>query len=205
MFWQFNEKGIILGNKLVFYSGLFVVLVVIIFLGMKFFSKDSPEKVVEKMFEAFLDQDYEEADSYIDYKDDDEEFGEEFEEIFEEISDYIAEEILEYEDVEEISNNEKKAKVSVEVTAIDYVEVMEKFIKEIESNSDVYYFSEEEFDEYAIETLSEIIMDGDIDTVTNKVTLTLKKNKDGEWKIKDDDELAEIFFGNYNKAMKMFE
>ena len=180
-------------NKLVIYCGLIVlvVLAAFLFFGIKYFTKDSPEKVVEKMLEAFLEKDYEEFGSYIDYKGDESEVLEE-----EELLDYIAEEILEYKDIEEVSNNGKKAKVTVKVTALDWVEVMEKLVEEAESNSDLFYYSEEKLDKYFKEIILELILNGDVNTVTNKITISLNKNKDGEWKVKDD-ELTEIIFGKY--------
>ena len=194
-------------NKLVIYCGLFIALVVLatlIFFGIKYFTKDSPEKVVEEMLEAFLEMDYDKFDSYIDYKGDGSEESEGFEEIVE-LLDYIAEEVLEYKDIEEVLNNGKRAKVTVKVTALDWVEVMEKLIDEVESNTDLLYYSEEKLDKYFEEFILELILDGDVDTVTNKITITLNKNSDGEWKVKDDDELTEVIFGNYEKAMKKYE
>lgn len=201
------KRRLFMGNKIKIVC-LGVLVIAAIFVGIKFFSNDSPEKVVEKMLEAYSKLEVEEGDSFIDWKEDEgfEEFDEEFEEYeeeFVEMVEYLFEEILEYEDIEEVSNNDKRAKVTVKVTAIDYLKTFETLLEDMESNSEVYYYSEEEFMEYYIEELIAGIMDGD--TVTNKVTLTLKKDKEGEWKIQDNDELMEIMFGNYKKYKKLYE
>ena len=49
-----------------------------------------------------------------------------------------------------------------------------------------------------------MLEDGDIDTVTNKISFTLKKRKAYQWKIEEDDELSsEIHIGNFKKASEM--
>ena len=126
-------------------------------------------------------------------------------ELFEELGEYIAEEVMEYEDIEEVSNNGKTAKVSVKITAINFLEVFETFLEIRDSNPDVYNYSDEEFNDYYQREMANIILNGDIGTVTNKVTLTLKKNKEDEWKIKDNDEFAEVLLGNYKKVKELYE
>lgn len=188
---------VILALVVVLFAFVFVIFI------FNIFSKDSPEEVVEEMFEAFLDGDYEEMDTYVNYKDNDDEFEEEFEDFINEIVDYVSEEVFDYEEIEEVSNNDRTAKVSVKITAVDAGDFMEKFeeevLEEFMENPDFYNYSEKEQEEYTLEKMVEMITDGNIDTVTKKITLTLKKDKENNWKVQDNDAYGEIFLANHQK------
>ena len=109
--------------------------------------------------------------------------------------------------------NEKtddKAEVKVKITSADLSVAVTKAMGEVMPMAFASAFSEDkEQSEKAIEkTMTSAIVkhlsDKDAIMATREVTLNLKKNKDGDYKIVADDNLKEVLFANAKALEKMF-
>ncbi|MGE6597860.1 hypothetical protein [Bacillus proteolyticus] len=115
-----------------------------------------------------------------------------------------------FEKLEEVSKKDDKAEVKVKVTSVDLSVAVTKAMGEVMPMAFASAFSEDkERSEKAIEKMmtSAIIKhlsDKDAIMATREVTLNLKKDKDGDYKIVADDNLQELLFANAKSLEKMF-
>ncbi|MDR4985658.1 hypothetical protein RGU74_18690 [Bacillus cereus] len=115
-----------------------------------------------------------------------------------------------FEKLEEVSKNDDKAEVKVKITSADLSVAVTKAMGEVMPMAFASAFSEDkEQSEKAIEkTMTSAIIkhlsDKDATMATREVTLNLKKDKDGDYKIVADDNLQEVLFANAKSLEKMF-
>ncbi|OTX30327.1 hypothetical protein BK717_25145 [Bacillus thuringiensis serovar malayensis] len=115
-----------------------------------------------------------------------------------------------FEKLEEVSKTDNKAEVKVKITSADLSVAVTKAMGEVMPMAFASAFSEDkEQSEKAIEkTMTSAIIkhlsDKDAIMATREVTLNLKKNKDGDYKIVADDNLKEVLFANTKALEKMF-
>ncbi|MGH0513430.1 hypothetical protein [Bacillus cereus] len=115
-----------------------------------------------------------------------------------------------FEKLEEVSKKDDKAEVKVKVTSVDLSIAVTKAMGEIMPMAFASAFSEDkEQSEKAIEktmtsTIIKNLSDKEAAMATREVTLNLKKDKDGDYKIVADDNLQEVLFANAKSLEKMF-
>ncbi|WJE26688.1 hypothetical protein [Bacillus cereus] len=115
-----------------------------------------------------------------------------------------------FEKLEEVSKKDDKAEVKVKVTSVDLSIAVTKAMGEIMPMAFASAFSEDkEQSEKAIEktmtsTIIKNLSDKEAAMATHEVTLNLKKDKDGDYKIVADDNLQEVLFANAKSLEKMF-
>ncbi|WP_440604292.1 hypothetical protein [Bacillus sp. GB_SG_008] len=115
-----------------------------------------------------------------------------------------------FEEPEQVSKKDDKAKVKVKITSVDMAVATTKTIGEIMPMAFASAFSEDkEQSDKAMEqmmttTLVKNLSDKDATMTTRVVTLNLKKDKDGNYKIVSDENLEEALFANSKSIDKMF-
>ncbi|MBJ8069685.1 MULTISPECIES: hypothetical protein [Bacillus cereus group] len=115
-----------------------------------------------------------------------------------------------FEKLEEVSKKDDKAEVKVKVTSVDLSIAVTKAMGEVMPMAFASAFSEDkEQSEKAIEktmtsTIIKNLSDKEAAMATREVTLNLKKDKDGDYKIVADDNLQELLFANAKSLEKMF-
>ncbi|MCQ6356651.1 DUF5105 domain-containing protein [Bacillus sp. S4] len=115
-----------------------------------------------------------------------------------------------FEKLEEVSKKDDKAEVKVKVTSVDLSIAVTKAMGEVMPMAFASAFSEDkEQSEKAIEkmmtsTIIKNLSDKEAAMATREVTLNLKKDKDGDYKIVADDNLKELLFANAKSLEKMF-
>lgn len=115
-----------------------------------------------------------------------------------------------FEKLEEVSKKDDKAEVKVKVTSVDLSIAVTKAMGEVMPMAFASAFSEDkEQSEKTIEktmtsTIIKNLADKEAAMATREVTLNLKKDKDGEYKIVADDNLQELLFANAKSLEKMF-
>ncbi|MGG0456552.1 hypothetical protein [Bacillus mycoides] len=115
-----------------------------------------------------------------------------------------------FEKIEEVSKKDDKAEVKVKVTSVDLSIAVTKAMGEVMPMAFASAFSEDkEQSEKAIEktmtsTIIKNLSDKEAAMATREVTLNLKKDKDGDYKIVADDNLQELLFANAKSLEKMF-
>ncbi|WP_002149714.1 DUF4878 domain-containing protein [Bacillus cereus] len=115
-----------------------------------------------------------------------------------------------FEKLEEVSKKDDKAEVKVKVTSVDLSIAVTKTMGEVMPMAFASAFSEDkEQSEKAIEktmtsTIIKNLSDKEAAMATREVTLNLKKDKDGDYKIVADDNLQELLFANAKSLEKMF-
>ena len=115
-----------------------------------------------------------------------------------------------FEKLEEVSKKDDKAEVKVKVTSVDLSIAVTKAMGEVMPMAFASAFSEDkEQSEKAIEktmtsTIVKNLADKEAAMATREVTLNLKKDKDGDYKIVADDNLKEVLFANAKSLEKMF-
>ncbi|QWU44139.1 hypothetical protein [Bacillus sp. NP247] len=115
-----------------------------------------------------------------------------------------------FEKLEEVSKKDDKAEVKVKVTSVDLSVAVTKAMGEVMPMAFASAFSEDkEKSEKVIEkTMTSAIIkhlsDKEAIMATREVTLNLKKDKDGDYKIVADDNLQELLFANAKSLEKMF-
>ncbi|EOP72009.1 hypothetical protein [Bacillus cereus] len=115
-----------------------------------------------------------------------------------------------FEKLEEVSKKDDKAEVKVKVTSVDLSIAVTKAMGEVMPMAFASAFSEDkEQSEKAIEkmmtsTIIKNLSDKEAAMATREVTLNLKKDKDGDYKIVADDNLQEVLFANAKSLEKMF-
>ncbi|WP_141532308.1 DUF4878 domain-containing protein [Bacillus cereus] len=170
----------------------------------------NPKDTAEEFLTALQKGDVEKARTFV-------ESDKEFSKLNEKTDDAEAKEMLsaitknfKFEKLEEVSKNDDKAEVKVKVTSADLSVAVTKAMGEVMPMAFASAFSEDkEQSEKAIEkTMTSAIVkhlsDKDATMATREVTLNLKKNKDGDYKIVADDNLKEVLFANVKSLEKMF-
>ncbi len=115
-----------------------------------------------------------------------------------------------FEKLEEVSKKDDKAEVKVKVTSVDLSIAVTKAMGEVMPMAFASAFSEDkEQSEKTIEktmtsTIIKNLADKEAAMATREVTLNLKKDKDGDYKIVADDNLQELLFANAKSLEKMF-
>ncbi len=115
-----------------------------------------------------------------------------------------------FEKLEEVSKSDDKAEVKVKITSVDLSVAMTKAMGEVMPMAFASAFSgDKEQSKKTIEkTMTAAVIkhlsDKDATMATREVTLNLKKNKDGDYKIVADDNLKEVLFANVKSFEKMF-
>ncbi|TBX83304.1 DUF4878 domain-containing protein [Bacillus mycoides] len=115
-----------------------------------------------------------------------------------------------FEKIEEVSKKDDKAEVKVKVTSVDLSIAVTKAMGEVMPMTFASAFSEDkEQSEKTIEktmtsTIIKNLSDKEAAMATREVTLNLKKDKDGDYKIVADDNLQELLFANAKSLEKMF-
>lgn len=115
-----------------------------------------------------------------------------------------------FEKPEQVSKKDDQAKIKVKITSVDMAVATTKTIGEIMPMAFASAFSEnQEQSDKAMEqmmttTLVKNLSDKDATMVTRTVTLNLKKDKDGDYKIVSDENLEEALFANSKSIDKMF-
>ena len=114
-----------------------------------------------------------------------------------------------FEKPEEVSKNDKTAKVKVKITSVDMQVVVTKTIGEVMPMAFASAFSDDSKSQQTIDALMEStfiknMKSKDATMATREVTLNLKKDKNGDFKIVSDDHLLEAIAANYKSVDKMF-
>ena len=115
-----------------------------------------------------------------------------------------------FEKPEQVSKQDDKAKVKVKITSVDMAVATTKTIGEVMPMAFASAFSEDkEQSEKAMEqmmttTLVKNLSDKDAAMATREVTLNLKKDKEGNYKIVSDENLQEALLANAKSIDKMF-
>ncbi len=115
-----------------------------------------------------------------------------------------------FEEPVEVSKKGDKAKVKVKITSVDMQIAMSQTISEVMPMAFASAFSE---DQEKTDKKMEKLMEGTLlknlspknaTMATREVTLNLKKDKDGNYKIVSDDQLMEAIFANAKDLDEMF-
>jgi hypothetical protein len=113
-----------------------------------------------------------------------------------------------FENVKDVSQKDDTAKVSVKVTGLDFGNIIMKTMGQVMPMALASAFSNNS-DQKAMDKLmdSELktnLNDKNASTVTQNITLDLKKEKDGSWKIESDKSLMETVLPNADEVSKAF-
>ncbi|WP_212936935.1 hypothetical protein [Bacillus hominis] len=170
----------------------------------------NPKDSVEEFLTAIQKDDLEKARTFV-------ESDKEFSKLNEKTDDADGKAMLsaitkgfKFEKLEEVSKKDDKAEVKVKVTSVDLSVAVTKAMGEVMPMAFASAFSEgKEQSEKTIEktmtsTIIKNLADKDAAMATREVTLNLKKDKDGDYKIVADDNLQELLFANAKSLEKMF-
>lgn len=170
----------------------------------------NPKDTTEEFLTAIQKGDVEKARTFV-------ESDKEFNKLNEKTDDAEAKAMLsaitknfKFEKLEEVSKKDDKAEVKVKITSTDLSVAVTKAVGEVMPMAFASAFSEDkEQSEKAIEktmtsTIIKNLTDKDAAMATREVTLNLKKDKDGDYKIVADDNLKEVLFANAKSLEKMF-
>ncbi|PEV85538.1 hypothetical protein CN429_06445 [Bacillus cereus] len=172
----------------------------------------NPKDTTEEFLTAIQKGDVEKARTFV-------ESDKEFNKLNEKTDDAEAKAMLsaitknfKFEKLEELSKKDDKAevKVKMKITSADLSVAVTKAVGEVMPMAFASAFSEDkEQSEKAIEktmtsTIVKNLADKDAAMATREVTLNLKKDKDGDYKIVADDNLKEVLFANAKSLEKMF-
>lgn len=176
-----------------------------------------PTDSVNSFMTAFKDGDYKKASSYI--ADNGTSKGYNFKTMNEKSPDGIDGKVLfkalaskyKFEKPVEVSNNSNTAKVKVKVTSIDMQIAMTRAMGEVMPMAFASAFSEDQektdkqMQQLMETTLVKDLTDKNATMATRDVTLNLKKDKDGNYKIIPDKNLEEAVMANASALDKMFK
>lgn len=170
--------------------------------------EEKPTDTVDEFLTAFQKSDFEKAGKQID---------EGLEELQSEEESMSSEKFLKaiakdykFEKPKEVSSEGNKAKVKVEITSVDVGVATTAAIAEVMPVAFATAFDEDsEKADKAMEKLMESSMlkhikSEDTPRVTREVTLNLKKNKDGEYRIVSDDNFKEAVLANFDQVEDAF-
>lgn len=174
----------------------------------------SPKDVTKDFLTSFQKGDIEKARTYIEDNDETEtmlsfDFDEE-DGMFEEEVIKALTNGYQFKKIEEIKNDGHSAQVKVTITSVDFGSVMTSAINEImpmilasafDENSDE---TEEAMEELMTNKMIEKLSSKDAPMATREVTLHLEKNKDGEYKMVANEQLAEALIANFATLAELF-
>ncbi|MGI8278349.1 DUF5105 domain-containing protein [Bacillus mycoides] len=166
----------------------------------------NPKDTTEEFLTAIQKGDVEKARTFV-------ESDKEFNKLNEKTDDAEAKAMLnaitknfKFEKPEEVSKKDDKAEVKVKITSADLSVAVTKAVGEVMPMAFASAFSEdkEQSEKAMTSTIVKNLADKDAAMATREVTLNLKKNKDGDYKIVADDNLKEVLFANAKSLEKMF-
>ncbi len=168
-----------------------------------------PTNTVQDFMNSFKKGDLEKAATYIE--------GDFNEVVGEEDNEEVGKAMLEaisknykFEKPVEVSTSENKAKVEVEITSVDAGVAMSSTIAEVMPMAFATAFteqtpeSEKAFEDLMLKAVVKYLTSEDTPMVTRNVTLNLKANKEGEFKIVADDNFKEAILANIDSVENMF-
>ncbi|GGE57302.1 hypothetical protein [Priestia taiwanensis] len=163
-------------------------------------TKPAPTDTVKEFLTAVQKGDYEKARTFVEDTDN----GFEFSKMTETKDGISGEEMFKaitknykFKDPVEVSNTDDAAEVKVEITSVDMASAMTKTLAEImpvalaSAFSENKEESEKKMEELTATTIMKHITADDAATATREVTLNVKKDKDGNYKIVANEELGE--------------
>ena len=170
---------------------------------------DNPADTVDGFLSSFKDGDLKKAGSYIEgggekllSDTEDEEFAIDMLEAIQET--------YTFEDPEKASEKDNEAKVKAKITSVDVSTAMTAAIADVMPLAFANAFEEdtEKSDKMMEDMMTKKVLknlkDEDADMATRTVEFTLKKNKDGEYKIVADDNLRDAVFANASDLENAF-
>lgn len=170
----------------------------------------NPKDSVEEFLTAIQKDDLEKARTFV-------ESDKEFSKLNEKTDDADGKAMLsaitkgfKFEKLEEVSKKDDKAEVKVKVTSVDLSVAVTKAMGEVMPMAFASAFSEnkeqseKEIEKLMTSTIIKNLSDKEAAMATREVTLNLKKDKDGDYKIVADDNLQELLFANAKSLEKMF-
>ncbi|MEJ9260109.1 hypothetical protein P4517_15635 [Bacillus thuringiensis] len=160
----------------------------------------NPKDTTEEFLTAIQKGDVEKARTFV-------ESDKEFNKLNEKTDDAEAKAMLsaitknfKFEKLEEVSKKDDKAEVKVKITSADLSVAVTKAVGEVMPMAQ----SEKAIEKTMTSTIIKNLTDKDAAMATREVTLNLKKDKDGDYKIVADDNLKEVLFANAKSLEKMF-
>lgn len=177
-----------------------IVALLVVALLCNILTMNTPEKTVEKLFNALKTGNYEQANELINYNElvksdflENEELGEEAQKLL-----FLQ---LEWK-IKDTKKENDTATIEVEVTNKDFKTIIGNYVqKAIKAAFSGQEISDEQMTNYLIEELNNT----EIQNVTNTQTIILKK-QDGNWKISEEDNnLANILLPGFEEAINSFQ
>lgn len=175
---------------------------------------EKPSSTVEDFLTAIKKNDFEKAGTFVEggtgSLTTDQEFTDESEE---ELAMTMIENIskkYDFKNLEEVSTEKNNAVVKAEITSLDMGSVMTSTMAEIMPLAFASAFDEETpesekaFEEMTVKTMIKHMTSEDAALATRTVEFHLEKDKDGNYKIKDDENLTEAIFANISQLEDMF-
>ncbi|WP_416829185.1 hypothetical protein [Ectobacillus polymachus] len=173
----------------------------------------NPKDTVQEFLTAIQKGDYEKASTFVEKKDNGYEFGK-----LNETTDGIDGKAIfnaiaksyKFEKPVEVSKKNDTAEVKVKITSVDMSVVMTKTIGEIMPVAFASAFSQDKeqsdkaMQQMMASTFIKNLSDKDAAMATREVTLNLKKDKDGNYKIVSDENLTEALLANAKAVDKIF-
>ncbi|MFD3449423.1 hypothetical protein ACFDTO_33125 [Microbacteriaceae bacterium 4G12] len=172
-----------------------------------------PDDVVQQFLTAVQKGDFQKASSFVD-KSSGNEFGK-----FNEVKDGMDGKAIfntiaksyKFEKPVQVSKKDDQAKVKIKVTSVDVSVAITKSIGTVMPMAFANAFREDkeaadkEMEKLMMTTIIKNLSDKDATMATREVTLDVKKNKDGDYKIVSDENLQEALLANAKSLDKMFE
>lgn len=173
----------------------------------------NPKNTVQEFLTAIQKGDFEKASTYVENKDNGYEFGK-----LNETTDGMDGKAIfnaivknyKFENPVEVSKNNDTAKVKVKVISVDMSVAVTKTIGEVMPMAFASAFSQDQaqsdkaMQQMTVSTLVKNLSDKDATMATREVTLNLKKDKDGNYKIVSDENLQEALLANAKAVDKIF-
>ncbi|WP_121613438.1 DUF5105 domain-containing protein [Mesobacillus foraminis] len=176
-----------------------------------------PTATVEDFMTAIQEKDFEKAATFVDPKGSEDFDFKSMSEEAEAIDGFDPQVVFDgisngykFENPEEVKNEGDTAQVKVKVTSIDFAAVMTSVMGEVMPMAFGMAFSEDEaaaekaMDKMMMTSLKKHLNAEDASMATRTVTLNLKKDKDGEYKILSDDQLMDAVLANASEIEEIF-
>jgi RNA binding exosome subunit len=175
-------------------------------------SSDGPKDTVKEFLTAIQKGDFAKASTFVGSENGDFDFnkmnetvnGIDGKEMFSAIT-----KNYEFKEPVEVSKKDDTAEVKVEITSVDMGAVLKKTIEEMVSTAFANTIvsggkepSKKEMEEQMMKNLLEKLSDKDSKMITREVTLNVKKDTDGNYKIAPDEKLAEALIANAQELEK---
>lgn len=175
---------------------------------------EKPDTAVEDFLNAIQENDYEKAGTFVEGGTESLTSAEEEEEqVDEELTMKMLENLskeYKFEKPVEVSNDGDKAVVKAEITSIDMGSVMTSAMAEVMPLAFASAFEEQTpetekaFEEMTEKTIMKYMSAEDAELATRSVEFNLEKDDEGNFKIKDDDNLTEALFANMSQLEELF-